>query len=236
MKDYFEKIFTDGRLAFEEKLRKSLENEDKVFVVTANPETLMIGQRDLEFDDLLKDCDTSIVPDGIGIVKAANMLGYSVKERVTGVELCQFLLEECARQKKSVFLFGGKEEVVSALSEKIKKMYPDFLLAGYENGYVKDKDMVFERIAGLKPDVVLVALGIPQQELLIYRHLSEFQKGVFIGVGGSFDVLSGMKKRAPKFFIKHNLEWLYRIVKEPWRISRFYKSNIRFISLIRKIR
>lgn len=236
MRDYFEKIFVNGRLAFEEKLRKSLENEEKLFVVTANPETLMTGQSDSEYDNLLKDSDTCIVPDGIGIVKAANILGYSVKERVTGVELCQFLLEESARQKKSVFLFGSREEVVSVLAEKVKKEYPELLLAGYENGYVTDKDAVFERIAGLKPDVVLVALGIPQQELLIYRHLPKFQKGVFIGVGGSFDVLSGMKKRAPQIFIKLNLEWLYRIMNEPQRIGRFYKSNVKFISLIRRIR
>ena len=80
----------------------------------------------------------------------------------------------------------------------------------------------------------MVALGIPTQEKLIYKHLADFEKGIFIGVGGSFDVLSGTKQRAPEFFIKHNLEWFYRIMKEPSRIKRFYNNNIKFILKLKK--
>lgn len=83
--------------------------------------------------------------------------------------------------------------------------------------------------AAAAPDIMLVALGIPAQEKLIYKHLNKFKKGIFVGVGGSFDVLSGTKARAPEFFINHNLEWLYRILKEPSRIKRFYNSNVKFI-------
>ena len=96
------------------------------------------------------------------------------------------------------------------------------------NGYVEDKNKVFETIEELEPDIILVALGMPVQEKLIYESLDKFNKGIFVGVGGSFDVLSGTKKRAPEFFIKHNLEWLYRIAKEPSRIRRFYDNNIKF--------
>ena len=236
MKEYFDKLYEDGEIKFHGILRKSLKDEKKLFVVTANPETLMTGQSNKEFDRLLQDDVTCMVPDGIGTVKAAHMLGHNVKGRVTGVEICQFLLEEANRQKKSVFFLGAKEEVVSALVNKVKHSCPGMKVAGYENGYVQDKDKVFERIVTLKPDVVLVALGIPQQELLIYRHLNEFDKGIFVGVGGSFDVLSGMKKRASKIFIKLNLEWLYRIVTEPKRLGRFFRSNIKFLMLIRKMR
>lgn len=234
MREYFDKLYQGGEEKFYEVLQLSLKNEKKLFVVTANPETFMTGNDNREFDRLLRDETTCIVPDGIGIVKAAHMLGYNVKERVTGVEICQFLLKETDRQKRSVFFLGAKEEVVAALVDKVKKNYPGIKVTGYENGYVKDKDRVFERITELKPDVVLVALGIPQQELLIYKHLGKFDKGVFVGVGGSFDVLSGMKKRAPQLFIKLNLEWLYRIVKEPKRLGRFFRSNIRFLLQIRK--
>ena len=111
MKEYFEKIFTDGQSAFEKILRDRLRDESKTFVVTANPETLMTGQKDTAFDALLRDANTQIVPDGIGIVKAARMLGYNVKERITGVDICQYLLKEADSQKKSVFLFGAKEEL-----------------------------------------------------------------------------------------------------------------------------
>ena len=86
------------------------------------------------------------------------------------------------------------------------------------------------------PDICLVALGIPFQETIIYKHFNEFKKGIFIGVGGSFDVLSGFKKRAPKIFQKLNIEWLYRIIKEPKRLKRFYKNNIQFVFQLKKIK
>ena len=95
--------------------------------------------------------------------------------------------------------------------------------------------MAFKEIIKCKPDIVLVALGMPQQEELIYKYLDKFKKGIFVGVGGSFDVLSGTIKRAPKIFIKLNLEWLYRILKEPKRLKRFYNNNIKFILKIKKI-
>ena len=120
--------------------------------------------------------------------------------------------------------------------KKIKLEYPNIKISGATDGYVSDKDAVFEQIALKKPDVVMVALGIPAQELLISRHIQKFDKGIFMGVGGAFDVLSGMKKRAPEFFVKHNLEWLYRICSEPKRLKRFYKSNIRYLGEIRKVR
>ena len=81
----------------------------------------------------------------------------------------------------------------------------------------------------VKPDIILVALGIPNQEKLIYKNLSKFDKGIFVGVGGSFDVISGCKKRAPKIFVRLKLEWLYRITVEPSRLNRFYQSNIKYL-------
>jgi N-acetylglucosaminyldiphosphoundecaprenol N-acetyl-beta-D-mannosaminyltransferase len=107
--------------------------------------------------------------------------------------------------------------------------YPNIKLVGATNGYIKDKDSVMEYIKTTKPDIVMLALGIPLQEKLIYKHIKVFKKGIFMGVGGSFDVLSGSKKRAPKIFIKLNLEWLYRIMCEPSRLKRFYDSNIKFM-------
>ena len=91
-----------------------------------------------------------------------------------------------------------------------------------------------EAIQALQPDLVLVALGVPAQEKLIARHLGNFSKGVFIGVGGSFDVLSGSKRRAPALFVKTNTEWLYRILREPSRLGRFYRNNIKFLGEVRK--
>ena len=140
----------------------------------------------------------------------------------------------CNKQKKSVYFLGAKKEVLDLLIEKVKKDYPDLVIAGYENGYVEDKEKAYEEIKKVKPDVVLVAIGIPYQELLIYKNLNDFDKGIFMGVGGSFDVLSGFKKRAPKIFIKLKLEWLYRITTEPKRLKRFFKSNVKYLFIIRK--
>ena len=236
MKRYFEKIYKDGFSSFVEEVEKRVTHNEKTFVITANPETLMIGEEMPEFDAILKSGDTIIVPDGIGVVKAAEILGYSVKGRVTGVEVVQRLLEILNSQEKSLYLLGAKEEVIEQLVSKIKNEYPNIELIGYQNGYIKDKDAAFDEMVKLQPDAVLVALGIPAQELLIEKHYERFHKGIFIGVGGSFDVLSGMKKRAPKVFIKLNLEWLYRITCEPKRIKRFYRSNVRFIAKVKEMR
>lgn len=236
MEKYFEKIYLNGFQTCLKELEKAIWDEKKKFIITANPETLMIGQKDKMFDKVLKSDDVTIVPDGIGVVKAAKLLGYDVKERVTGVELSKKLLEFANLYQKSIYLFGAKEEVIRLLIDKIKKEYPNIIIKGYESGYVPEKDVVMDKIVKCEPDIVLVALGIPQQELLIDRYYEEAKKGIFIGVGGSFDVLSGTKKRAPQIFIKLNLEWLYRIVKEPKRIKRFVQSNIIFVMKIMLLR
>lgn len=232
MRKYFSKLYLSGKTAFEKEIHKDLINENKKFIITANPETFMIGQRDLEFDKILSSTYTTIVPDGIGIVKAAKLLGYNVKERITGVELADYLLKSANSNRKSVYLFGAKEQVVQLLVEKIKREYPRIEILGYANGYENEKDKIMEHIIDKDPDIVLVALGIPQQEKLIWRYYLKAKKGIFIGVGGSFDVLSGTKKRAPQIFIKLNLEWLYRIMREPSRIKRFIKNNVLFLMSI----
>lgn len=233
MWDYFNKIYRGGFADFQKELSGKLDREEKTFVVTANPETLMIGQRDSEYDAILRSADTTIVPDGIGVVKGANMLGIPLKERVTGVETVQGLFSMLNEKKRSLYLFGAKKEVLELLKEKLAAEYPGIHLAGSCDGYAPDKDAVFDEIAAAQPDVVLVAMGIPMQEKLIHKHYHRFHKGIFIGVGGSFDVLSGSKKRAPAIFCKLNLEWLYRILCEPSRFKRFYDSNVKFIFKIK---
>ena len=236
MKELFDKLYNKEESSFYNILSKNLKNNKKMFIVTANPETFMISEKDEEMKKLLLDKDTILVPDGIGIVKAARMINYDVKERITGIDIANKLLELGDKQKKTIYLFGSKQEVIDSMKNVIKEKYPNLVLVGATNGYEKDKDKVFEKIAKQKPDIVLVALGIPAQEKLIYKHLDKFDKGIFVGVGGSFDVISGHKKRAPKIFIKLNLEWLYRILKEPKRLKRFYDSNIKFLFKVRKYR
>ena len=234
MKEYFEKIYKNSAIKFHNLVNQNLANDKKMFIVTANPETLMIAESNYDFKKALLDQHTTIIADGIGVVKGSRKLNYNIEETIPGVDLCTKLFEFCNTLNKSIFLFGAQKEVVEKLVSVININYPNAKICGYEDGYVEDKQKVFEKIATLNPDVVLVALGIPHQELLIYNNLNRFNKGIFVGVGGSFDVLSGVKKRAPKLFINLNLEWLYRILREPKRFKRFFNNNIKYILEVRR--
>ena len=227
-------LYTGTRSKCYKLIESKLKNQEKQFVVTANPETYMLSNINKTINHILYDTNNLIVPDGISIVKTANFLGYNIKERITGVDLAEHLLNISNKNKYKVFLFGASSEVIEKMEEVIKIKYPNIDLVGSVNGYIKDKDSIMEYMKLVHPDVILIALGIPLQEKLIYNHINDFEKGIFVGVGGSFDVLSGTKKRAPKLLIKFNLEWLYRILKEPKRLIRFMKHNIRFIIIVIK--
>ena len=234
MRKLFDKLYNKSSESFYTIIKNNLKKNKKMFIVTANPETFMMSEKDDEMRKLLLDKETTLVPDGIGIVKAARSIGYDIKERIAGIDIANKLLEYGNQEKKSIYLFGAKEEVIVSIKEVFGDKYPNLKIVGAKNGYVSDRDKVFEDIIKKEPDIILVALGIPYQEKLIYKYLSKFNKGIFVGVGGSFDVISGHKKRAPKIFIKLNLEWLYRIMKEPSRLKRFYDSNIKFLFKVRK--
>lgn len=236
MKQLLEKVYNKSQREFFEIIEDNLKSENKMFIVTANPETLMIGVNNPEFHDILKKGEVTITPDGIGVVKALSAIGRDVNERITGVDISKKLLEEGNKNNKSVYLYGAKPEVLDIFVAKLKKDYPNLIIAGARDGYNNDEDEVFKDILEKQPDIVLVALGIPRQEILINKYYNKLDKGICVGVGGSFDVLSGTKKRSPEIFIKLNLEWLYRIGKEPKRFGRFYKSNVKFIKIINKLK
>lgn len=229
MKKYFDLLYNKSSFDFYNLVCRNLRDNIRMFIVTANPESFRYGIEDEEYNKLLLDKSTVLVPDGISVVKVANIHGYKVKERITGIDLANRLLDVCNKNNYKLALLGAKEEVMESLKVVIKNNYPNIQLVKTENGYTKNKDKFFEELVKIKPDVCLVALGIPAQEKLIYKHINKFDKGIFVGVGGSFDVMSGIKKRAPKIFIKFGIEWVYRIAKEPKRLGRFLKSNVTFI-------
>lgn len=233
MQEYLKKLYKDSKDSYYKELDNDLNSKKKRFIITVNPETLMMSEKDEKLKSIL-DGNYSFVPDGIAVVKAARKLGINVNERITGIDIAEYLLNVANENSYSIYLFGAKEEVINLLVDKIKNEYQNIKILGYSNGYVDDYDKVMKKIVKLNPDICMVALGIPLQEKLIYKYFKEVKKGIYIGVGGSFDVLSGSKKRAPKIFIKLNLEWLYRIVKEPKRIKRFWNNNIKFMLKIKK--
>ena len=229
MKDILEKIYNEEENIFYSILEDLLTTNKKKFIITVNPEIIMKSYKNIEIKEMLLNDNNILVPDGISIIKKAKQYNINIKERITGVDISSKALEICNKNKKSIYLFGSKKEVLDKLIININQKYPNINIVGFSDGYVEDKDKIMQEIISLSPDLILIALGVPNQELLINKYIEKAKKGVFIGVGGTFDVLNGCKKRAPKLFIKLNLEWMYRIICEPTRLKRFIQNNIVFM-------
>ncbi|MDQ0428356.1 N-acetylglucosaminyldiphosphoundecaprenol N-acetyl-beta-D-mannosaminyltransferase [Planomicrobium stackebrandtii] len=201
-------------------LQSRIAKQEKTFVVTANPEIVMHSLEDDQYKQTLAKAQY-ITADGIGIVKAAAIIGKPLPERVSGYDLMLDLLETADKNRSSVFFLGAAEEVLQATVKKAKQNYPGIQIAGSHNGFFDWNDHVLtQQIKNAAPDIVFVALGFPRQEQWIGANIDKFDKGVFIGIGGSFDVFSGTVKRAPELWQKMNLEWFYRLVKQPSRWKR----------------
>jgi N-acetylglucosaminyldiphosphoundecaprenol N-acetyl-beta-D-mannosaminyltransferase len=223
----FEKISILGvpfikttRKQFVQALEKHVENEEKAFVVTANPEIVMKVQEDKQYKSMI-DRATYITADGIGVVKAAGLLGKPLPERVTGYETMMDLLALSNEKKLSIYLLGAQEETIEKAVQNIRRDFPNVKIAGYHHGFFDwNSDDIPSEIQQTEPDFVFVALGVPRQEKWISENMPKFRKGVFMGIGGSFDVIAGTVQRAPEIWQKVNLEWAYRIMKQPERIGR----------------
>jgi N-acetylglucosaminyldiphosphoundecaprenol N-acetyl-beta-D-mannosaminyltransferase len=197
-------------------------------IVTLNPEMIMRGESDRAFSSSLKEADV-VLPDGAGVVWALNRCHIEVK-RLPGIEFSEMLLEQVNQQGGTVALIGATPEVLEKTQANLSKRFP-FIQWGYtHHGYFEEAEAIATACAASLPTLVLVALGVPAQEQWITRYKSHFnQAAIFVGVGGSFDVWSGLKRRAPKWMCALHLEWLYRITSEPWRIKRVYKPLPGFV-------
>ncbi len=175
--------------------------------------------------------------DGASVVLAGKYLGIDIPERVAGIDLMQELLKLSENKSYSVYFFGAKEEVVKKMLNNFKQVYPNLKVSGYRNGYFSDEevDSISEDIRQKKPQIVFVGITSPKKEILIERFLEDGIQSVFMGVGGSFDVLSGTIKRAPLWMQKAHLEWLFRVMNEPRRLfKRYFVGNVEFIKAIVK--
>lgn len=230
MKEYYLSITNKNYAELITSLEKSLKNNQKEFVITANAEIFMEALNNADLNEILTDKNNIITADGVSIIKTAKYFDIELNKKIAGVELCQTLLDYAIVEELSIFIYGSKEEVL----EKLKQKYPKAKFCALKNGYDNKDEEVAKEIINKKPDLIFVALGVPRQERFINGIFKQAKKGVFIGVGGSIDVISGYKKRAPKFFQKHNLEWLYRIIREPKRIKRFVNHNIKLLLIAKK--
>ncbi len=202
-------------------------------IITLNAEIIHKAQKDSKLKDIINQAHL-VTPDGSGVVWAAEYLNSPVPERVTGIDLTLELARIGAAEGWSFYLYGAAPGVATATAEKLQEKYNDLKVIGTNHGFLSDteKKAVIEDIKSKKPDILLVALGAPNQEYWISEHLKELQVPVCMGVGGSFDVISGKAKRAPKAFQKAGLEWFYRLIKEPHRMGRIMALP-RFVIMVR---
>lgn len=190
-------------------------------IVAVNPEKAMRARQDRSLLSLLRGASL-LIPDGIGIVWAARTLNLGHFGRVPGSELMPNLCALAAEKGYSVFLYGARPEVNEAAVQTLTLRFPELKIAGCQHGYIDEDaspDLV-QHINQSGADMVFVALGSPAQESWMARHAPSLQAKLCQGVGGTFDVLAGRVRRAPKVFLALNLEWLYRLLREPSRIGR----------------
>jgi len=215
-----------------EKIEGFIENKKPHQVVTVNPEFIMTAQKDRGFARVLNDADLSC-PDGAGIIWAAKKYGQPIKERVTGVDLVWALAKLSSEKNYKMYLLGAGPGITKKAAERIKIVHPDCQIAGAESGgeigeNLKTDQAVIARIKEAKPDILLVAFGAPKQDKWIARYQKELKIPVAIGVGGTFDFIAGSAHRAPLWMRKAGLEWLYRLLTQPWRLGRILTATIRF--------
>ncbi|HHW61230.1 MAG TPA: WecB/TagA/CpsF family glycosyltransferase [Syntrophomonadaceae bacterium] len=198
-----------------------VEKREPRHIITLNAEIACIAQDNSQLREIINRADL-VTPDGIGIVWAGNKLGYSLSERVTGIDLLYNLCRQGAVQGWGIYLLGAEPGVAEKAAARLSEQYPGLKICGTHHGYFAEEeiDAILEDIRQAAPDILFVALGAPRQEFFIQRYKESLQVPVCIGVGGSLDVVAGIKKRAPQWAIRLNIEWLYRLLSEPSRWKR----------------
>ena len=196
-----------------------LQREGTDYIVTPNPEIVMNCRENPDAAAAVAGAALS-VPDGIGIIYGAKILKTPLKEKVPGCELTQHLLERMNTAGGSVFLLGGKPGVAELAAEKLHAQMPNLRFVGCHDGYFSDDGPVIDEINAAAPELLLVCLGAPKQELGMHKNAAALSARLMIGAGGSIDIYAGTVQRAPEAWCNAGLEWLYRLLKEPRRIGR----------------
>ncbi len=225
-------VGVDG-LTMEQAVERALRLMDErrgAYVCTPNPELLWLCQRDAA----LRDCVNGaalVLPDGVGVLLGARLLGQPLSERVTGFDFACVLL---GRMQGRVFLLGGKPGVAERAAQTIKTRFPNVTVVGVCDGYFTDTGAVIRRIEAAKPDFLMVCLGMGKQERFMAQLAGSHAVGLMAGLGGTLDVLAGDIPRAPELFIRCRLEWLYRLMREPRRIGRVMRLPLYLAAVVRQ--
>lgn len=205
-----------------ESLLKNINNFEKVHIVSGNPEVLRTGlQSDILLDNFTSK-NSIIIPDGISTVICSKIVGQPVKEKIAGIELMDCIVKKCEKENQGIYLLGASQETVDMCNINLRTKYRNLNILGSHDGFfdLDNCEEILQGIEQVNPQVLFVAMGCPRQELFITKYMDRLPCSIFMGVGGSFDIIAGNLKRAPKWMINIGLEWLYRVSKEPFRIKR----------------
>lgn len=203
-------------------------------VVTADASGVVMAQTDPELHRIMNSADL-VTPDSTGILWAAKQLGYDLPEKVSGVVIVDLLCKRAASNGYSIFLLGSAPGVAASAAGELQRRYPGLKVAGTHHGYFTqdESDSVARMVRDAGPDILFVAFGIPRQEKWITRYKREMDVPVSIGVGGTFDVISGNVKRAPLWMQKRGLEWLHRLIANPRKYKKCLTLPV-FMAMVKK--
>ena len=221
-----------------EKIEEYIQKRQPVQHVVINASKINLMAEDETLRQIVNHCPL-INADGASIVWAAKKLGVPLKERVTGIDLFHNLVKLAAKRNYRIYLFGAKQEVVERVKNILEHKYPGLQIAGYRNGYFTEADEadIAADMRRSNADMLFVAFSSPRKEYWVHKYLEEIGIPFVMGVGGTFDVVAGVTKRAPKWMQQHGLEWLFRFIQEPRRMWRRYIiGNCRFVMLTYKYR
>lgn len=200
-----------------------LEGDKPAVVVTPNAEIAYDAAQDPAFCKLLNGADL-ILPDGAGVVLAAKLRKTPLKEKVAGIDFAANMLPVFARRRTRLYLLGSKPGVAEQAAEKMRQLAPGLVICGTADGYFQEEAPVVEAINAAQAEALFVCLGAPKQERFMFAHRSELKTvRLMAGLGGSLDGFAGNVKRAPQWMIRMQLEWLYRLCKQPKRIGRMMR-------------
>jgi N-acetylglucosaminyldiphosphoundecaprenol N-acetyl-beta-D-mannosaminyltransferase len=213
------KIFSNSK---DELLTSVFQNNEKVNIISGNPEVLYNGLMDEQIHKNFNNDSSIIIPDGIGVVYTSKLIKDPVREKIAGIEVMEEIIQHCEKYGKGVYLLGADQSVVENCRIKLLEKYPKLNIAGVHNGFfdIDDCESLIDEINTASVEALFVAMGSPKQDRFIIKYMPRLNVKIFMGVGGSFDVISGKINRAPDWMLKYNLEWLYRVSKEPFRIKR----------------
>ena len=215
----FDSMTMDEALSRAEAL---LRGDKAAYVVTPNAEIAYEALHDGQLREMLNGADL-MLPDGAGVVLASKLLRTPVKQKVAGVDFAAGLLGILERNGQSLYLLGGKPGIGELAAQKMLEAHPQLRIAGIADGYFQDEAPVIAKINASGADALFVCLGAPKQERFMVQHRQELHVQLMAGLGGSLDAFAGTVQRAPAWMIRLNLEWLYRLIREPKRFRRMLR-------------